>query len=83
MSLFNCPDCQTQISDAAPTCPRCGRFFAPKGPSAAHHQAVGMFGALVVLALGVYAWTLGGGHILFTKEGEGIVWHIGNTNRDR
>jgi hypothetical protein len=25
MALISCPDCDTQISDAAPTCPRCGR----------------------------------------------------------
>jgi hypothetical protein len=25
MALVTCPDCQAQISDAAPACPRCGR----------------------------------------------------------
>jgi hypothetical protein len=25
MALVTCPDCQAQISDAAPSCPRCGR----------------------------------------------------------
>lgn len=25
MALTTCPDCQVQISDAAPACPRCGR----------------------------------------------------------
>lgn len=25
MPLITCPDCQTQISDAAPACPKCGR----------------------------------------------------------
>lgn len=25
MPLIQCPDCQKQISDAAPTCPGCGR----------------------------------------------------------
>ena len=25
MALIECPDCKTQISDIAPSCPRCGR----------------------------------------------------------
>ena len=25
MPLITCPDCQAQVSDAAPSCPRCGR----------------------------------------------------------
>ena len=25
MALVTCPDCQAQISDAAPACPKCGR----------------------------------------------------------
>lgn len=25
MPLITCPDCESEISDTAPTCPRCGR----------------------------------------------------------
>lgn len=25
MALINCPDCETQVSDAAATCPKCAR----------------------------------------------------------
>ena len=30
MPLIKCPDCLNQISDAAPTCPHCGRPFGPR-----------------------------------------------------
>ena len=29
MPLIECPDCKKQISDAAPTCPGCGRPMQP------------------------------------------------------
>lgn len=29
MALIECPDCQAQISTAAPTCPRCGHPIPP------------------------------------------------------
>jgi len=25
MALINCPDCNQEVSDIAPTCPKCGR----------------------------------------------------------
>jgi hypothetical protein len=28
MALINCPDCGTEVSDAAPACPKCGRPIA-------------------------------------------------------
>jgi len=34
MALVVCPDCQTQVSDAALACPRCGRPMAsPQSPT--------------------------------------------------
>lgn len=33
MSMINCPDCGTEVSDRAPTCPKCG------GPVAVRHEA--------------------------------------------
>lgn len=35
MALLTCPDCQSEISDLAPSCPKCGRPSAPQGPPAA------------------------------------------------
>ena len=35
MALVTCPDCQAQISDAAPACPKCGRPMAAAAPVAA------------------------------------------------
>lgn len=32
MPLIACPDCQQQVSDAAPACPRCGRPIAAPPP---------------------------------------------------
>lgn len=32
MALINCPDCGTEVSDAAPACPKCGRPIAPPTP---------------------------------------------------
>ncbi len=29
MPLITCPDCSSQVSDAAPACPKCGRPIAP------------------------------------------------------
>lgn len=34
MALINCPDCGTEVSDAAPACPKCGRPIASPAPSA-------------------------------------------------
>jgi hypothetical protein len=35
MALIQCPDCQAQVSDQAPACPKCGRPIAkiPATPS--------------------------------------------------
>ncbi len=33
MSLVSCPDCQHDVSDAAPTCIHCGRPLAPQSPT--------------------------------------------------
>lgn len=32
MALINCPDCGTEVSDAAPACPKCGCPIAPPTP---------------------------------------------------
>lgn len=38
MALIMCPDCQAQVSDAAPACPRCGRPIAMQPPRPAAPQ---------------------------------------------
>ena len=58
MALINCPDCGTEVSDAAAVCPKCARPIAPVAthirPSApAQKKGVGAgFALLVFLALG-------------------------------
>jgi predicted nucleic acid-binding Zn ribbon protein len=32
MALITCPDCGSQISSDAPTCPKCGRLMAKGKP---------------------------------------------------
>ena len=32
MALIRCPDCGSEVSDAAPACPKCGRPIAPPTP---------------------------------------------------
>ncbi len=41
MPLITCPDCSSQVSDAAPSCPKCGRPIAlqPVQVTAARDQA--------------------------------------------
>lgn len=33
MALINCPECQRQVSDQAPSCPQCGYPLASRGVS--------------------------------------------------
>lgn len=40
MALIPCPDCATEVSDRAPTCPRCGAPIAGSRPSVVQGQAV-------------------------------------------
>ena len=49
MALINCPDCSNQVSDKAPTCPKCGRQIAATtiektGKSIKATQMLSMFG---------------------------------------
>jgi hypothetical protein len=39
MSLIICPDCENQISDAAPVCVHCGRPNMARAPGAREHRA--------------------------------------------
>lgn len=40
-------------------------------------QLTGFAGAVFLLILGAVLWRVMGGHILFTRAGEGVVMHIG------
>ena len=61
MALVTCPDCQAQISDAAPACPKCGRPMGarpvepPPVPFQAQPDAVRSAGTFFI----------GGGCLLF------------------
>ena len=54
MALIDCPDCQNQISKAAPTCPHCGRPMAAFSRKAVQVQRKGgkfeFIGFLSILA---------------------------------
>lgn len=90
MALINCPDCNHQVSDAAPACPSCGRPIA----GAAEAQAAGaplqtvqetskrlkahtLLGWLLILAGGLMAW--GATKAMETAEGGnlGVVVALG------
>jgi len=48
MALITCPDCAQQISDAAPTCPHCGR---PSASATALGRADGQHGATKIISI--------------------------------
>jgi hypothetical protein len=55
MPLITCPDCQTQVSDAAPACPKCGRPMADADAAPSKAYGFLIFGVvLIVLGGGAY-----------------------------
>lgn len=58
MALIACPDCATQVSDAAPACPKCGLPSSKmkRKESAASAQAA----VVIVVAVGIGWWLLSG-----------------------
>lgn len=51
MALIACPDCQTEVSDQAPACPKCGRPLAAEKSVVTKDLGFGGFiYALLVLA---------------------------------
>ena len=40
MALIECPDCHAQVSDKAPTCPKCGRPIAQEGQSETEPETI-------------------------------------------
>jgi len=57
MPLFTCPDCQTSVSEAAMSCPKCGRVFRvpPPPPEGFGHSClkVGCIIVLVIIGLNI------------------------------
>ena len=53
MALIQCPDCQTEVSDAAASCTKCGRVREP--------SALGQFakGLLLVFNAAMAVWFIG------------------------
>lgn len=52
MALVVCPDCQTEVSDSAPACPKCGRpTVAESSPLPLKATPLEFGGCLVPLAL--------------------------------
>jgi len=58
MALINCPDCDKEVSDQAPTCPNCGR---PLKKASNSHQNVKVEGK----SEGCFLQTLNVGCIIF------------------
>jgi hypothetical protein len=53
MPLITCPDCGTEMSDAAPACPKCARPAIRKTPESSHRTRNGCLavGALIVVII--------------------------------
>jgi hypothetical protein len=57
MPLTACPDCQTQVSDAAPSCPKCGRpmgtaLVRPVDGTSGMAGSYSLFGAFIGFMVG-------------------------------
>lgn len=55
MALIKCADCASEVSDAAPACPKCGRpvqTMAPAGEKVSPQQANTFLFATIGFALG-------------------------------
>ena len=58
MALVTCPDCQTQLSDAAAACPKCGRPMAVTMPTAPSRTYGLLIFGVVLIVLGVGGFVL-------------------------
>ena len=59
MALITCPDCKTEISDAAPACPKCGRpptapsnLSATRASSTLYYAVIGFVAGFVLVWAG-------------------------------
>jgi len=67
MALIKCPDCGSEVSDAAPACPKCGRPIAapPPAPRSAPAAAPpkknkNLSGVTVLVVFGLLGWFIYG-----------------------
>lgn len=68
MALIPCPDCGTQVSDAAITCPKCARPIAPAAQAPVQQQWSP--GVAAVLSLVIP----GAGQMYKGQVGNGLAW---------
>jgi hypothetical protein len=54
MALITCVDCNSQISDAAPACPKCGRPVRSPARVGKGGTSVPTFAGIGLIGLGVY-----------------------------
>lgn len=55
MPLVTCPDCAREVSDAAPSCPQCGRQFATT-KTVTNNVSPGVAALVVLASLGATVW---------------------------
>jgi hypothetical protein len=58
MALVTCPDCKTEVSDAAPACPKCGRPLVAAPTSATDSRRRGYAAGAFVLGFAATAVAL-------------------------
>jgi len=56
MALVKCADCQAEISDQAPTCPKCGRPMAAQAATAKKSSNQRLATGVVLIAVGALAY---------------------------
>lgn len=74
MPMINCPDCSKEISDAAPTCPNCGK---PNTQIKSESRSVSLLlGAGILLFPLIFSWfTLRKGHTTVSR-GVAFSWLV-------
>jgi hypothetical protein len=77
MALIKCPDCATDVSDAAPACPRCGRpnslatARATKKAPPKSQNLSGGFVLLVFICMGVWIYFKASGPVATIQQPSG------------
>jgi TM2 domain-containing membrane protein YozV len=72
MPLIACPDCSTQVSDAAPACPKCGRPMTSRRTAPIAAQSTWNPGIAAVLSLVIP----GAGQMYRGDLGLGFGWFL-------
>jgi hypothetical protein len=81
MALIRCPDCNAQISDAAPTCPHCGRPMAA-APMLVEQTGksfkAGIVIGIIVAVIGFFSAGVVGGAFGLTVLVIGVLIFVGS-----